>query len=76
MDKKNAIRRAKRPSKVLEENYWDCSVCTYRNNAEAFKCSMCDVRKGGRHSPHQLTEAAPVGQLAQEEASRAETQEC
>ncbi|KAH9645656.1 hypothetical protein HF086_005305 [Spodoptera exigua] len=45
MDKKNAIRRAKRPSKVLEENYWDCSVCTYRNNAEAFKCSMCDVRK-------------------------------
>lgn len=46
MDKKNAIRRAKRPSKVLEENYWDCSVCTYRNNAEAFKCSMCDVRKG------------------------------
>lgn len=46
MDKKNAIRRGKRPSKVLEENYWDCSVCTYRNNAEAFKCSMCDVRKG------------------------------
>lgn len=46
MDKKSAIRRAKRPSKVLEENYWDCSVCTYRNNAEAFKCSMCDVRKG------------------------------
>ena len=29
-----------------EENYWDCSVCTFRNNAEAFKCSMCDVRKG------------------------------
>lgn len=27
-------------------NYWDCSVCTFRNNAEAFKCSMCDVRKG------------------------------
>lgn len=46
MDKKNAIRRGKRPSKVVEENYWDCSVCTYRNNAEAFKCSMCDVRKG------------------------------
>ncbi|KAK4016135.1 YY1-associated factor 2 [Daphnia magna] len=39
-------RRAKRSSKQIEENYWDCSVCTYRNNAEAFKCSMCDVRKG------------------------------
>ena len=29
-----------------EDHYWDCSVCTFRNNAEAFKCSMCDVRKG------------------------------
>ena len=29
-----------------EDNFWDCSVCTFRNNAEAFKCSMCDVRKG------------------------------
>jgi len=25
---------------------WDCSVCTYRNNAEAFKCAICDTRKG------------------------------
>ncbi|XP_054280222.1 YY1-associated factor 2 [Macrosteles quadrilineatus] len=38
--------RTKRQAKVLEENYWDCSVCTYRNTAEAFKCLMCDVRKG------------------------------
>ncbi|UXI15325.1 Nose resistant to fluoxetine protein 6 [Sarcoptes scabiei] len=29
-----------------DSNSWDCSVCTYRNSAEAFKCSMCDVRKG------------------------------
>lgn len=36
----------KRQAKVLEENYWDCSVCTYRNTAEAFKCLMCDIRKG------------------------------
>lgn len=36
----------KRQAKVLEENYWDCSVCTFRNTAEAFKCLMCDVRKG------------------------------
>ncbi|XP_053695673.1 YY1-associated factor 2 isoform X1 [Sabethes cyaneus] len=46
MDKnKSPIRRAKRQSKVVEENFWDCSVCTYRNTAEAFKCLMCDVRK-------------------------------
>uniref|UniRef100_A0A1B6LWG7 RanBP2-type domain-containing protein n=1 Tax=Graphocephala atropunctata TaxID=36148 RepID=A0A1B6LWG7_9HEMI len=38
--------RTKRQAKVLEDNYWDCSVCTYRNTAEAFKCLMCDVRKG------------------------------
>lgn len=44
--KKSPIRRAKRQSKVLEDNFWDCSVCTFRNTAEAFKCLMCDVRKG------------------------------
>lgn len=44
--KKSPIRRQKRQSKVLEDNFWDCSVCTYRNTAEAFKCLMCDVRKG------------------------------
>lgn len=27
-------------------NTWDCTVCTYKNPAEAFKCLMCDVRKG------------------------------
>lgn len=37
--------RSKRQAKVLED-YWDCSVCTYRNTAEAFKCLMCDIRKG------------------------------
>ncbi|XP_055310382.1 YY1-associated factor 2 [Sitodiplosis mosellana] len=44
--KKSPIRRQKRQSKVLEDNFWDCSVCTYRNSAEAFKCLLCDVRKG------------------------------
>ncbi|KAL1513975.1 hypothetical protein ABEB36_003306 [Hypothenemus hampei] len=45
-NKKSPIRRAKRGPKVVEDNYWDCSVCTFRNTAEAFKCLMCDVRKG------------------------------
>lgn len=46
MDSKNQkIKRPKRTQKVIED-YWDCSVCTFRNTAEAFKCSMCDVRKG------------------------------
>ncbi|CAJ0960928.1 unnamed protein product, partial [Mesorhabditis belari] len=25
---------------------WECTVCTYRNKGEAFKCDMCDTRKG------------------------------
>ncbi|KAG8510117.1 YY1-associated factor 2 [Galemys pyrenaicus] len=40
-------RRPKRqPKPSSDEGYWDCSVCTFRNSAEAFKCMMCDVRKG------------------------------
>jgi YY1-associated factor 2 len=27
-------------------NTWNCSVCTFQNSPEAFKCLMCDVRKG------------------------------
>ncbi|XP_076369712.1 RING1 and YY1-binding protein-like isoform X2 [Tachypleus tridentatus] len=46
MDSKKSPNRSRRQSKPGEENYWDCSVCTYRNSAEAFKCLMCDVRKG------------------------------
>lgn len=39
--------RPKRMSKPSsEDGYWDCSVCTFKNSAEAFKCLMCDVRKG------------------------------
>ena len=39
------VYRAKR-AKSVEDGTWDCSVCTYKNSAEAFKCAMCDVRKG------------------------------
>lgn len=43
MDEKRS--RSKR-SKNVDEGSWDCSVCTYKNSPEAFKCEMCDVRKG------------------------------
>ncbi|XP_068950311.1 YY1-associated factor 2 isoform X2 [Petaurus breviceps papuanus] len=36
----------RQPKPSSDEGYWDCSVCTFRNSAEAFKCMMCDVRKG------------------------------
>ncbi|XP_055551033.1 YY1-associated factor 2 isoform X2 [Wyeomyia smithii] len=65
MDKnKSPNRRAKRQSKVVEENFWDCSVCTYRNTAEAFKCLMCDVRKGTSTRKPRLNSALVAQQAA------------
>ncbi|PAA68661.1 hypothetical protein BOX15_Mlig014229g1 [Macrostomum lignano] len=29
-----------------QQSNWDCSVCTYSNPAESFKCMICDTRKG------------------------------
>uniref|UniRef100_A0A8V0XEM9 YY1 associated factor 2 n=1 Tax=Gallus gallus TaxID=9031 RepID=A0A8V0XEM9_CHICK len=45
-DKKSPTRPKRQPKPSSDEGYWDCSVCTFRNSAEAFKCMMCDVRKG------------------------------
>ncbi|TWW61524.1 RING1 and YY1-binding protein [Takifugu flavidus] len=45
-DKKSPTRPKRHAKQTADEGYWDCSVCTFRNTAEAFKCSICDVRKG------------------------------
>ncbi|XP_041721261.2 YY1-associated factor 2 [Coregonus clupeaformis] len=45
-DKKSPTRPKRQPKPSADEGNWDCSVCTYKNTAEAFKCMMCDVRKG------------------------------
>lgn len=29
-----------------DAGWWDCSLCTYRNSAEKFKCEICDLRRG------------------------------
>ncbi|XP_067855976.1 YY1-associated factor 2 isoform X1 [Heptranchias perlo] len=50
-DKKSPTRPKRQPKPSTDEGYWDCSVCTFRNSAEAFKCSMCDVRKGTSTRP-------------------------
>jgi len=62
--KKSSIRRQKRHSKVLDDNFWDCSVCTYQNTAEAFKCLMCDVRKGTSTRKPRLNSALVAQQAA------------
>ncbi|XP_055047079.1 YY1-associated factor 2 [Misgurnus anguillicaudatus] len=48
MGDKRSPTRPKRQAKPSSDDggYWDCSVCTFKNSAEAFKCMMCDVRKG------------------------------
>uniref|UniRef100_A0A8C2YFV8 RING1 and YY1 binding protein n=1 Tax=Coturnix japonica TaxID=93934 RepID=A0A8C2YFV8_COTJA len=45
-DKKSPTRPKRQAKPAADEGFWDCSVCTFRNSAEAFKCSICDVRKG------------------------------
>lgn len=64
--KKSPIRRTKRQAKVLEDNFWDCSVCTYRNTAEAFKCLMCDVRKGTSTRKPRINPQLVAQQVAQQ----------
>ncbi|XP_077294014.1 ring and YY1 binding protein [Arctopsyche grandis] len=65
MEKKNGARRGKRHH-ATEDNSWDCSVCTYRNTAEAFKCLMCDVRKGTSTRKPRLNQALVAQQAAQQ----------
>ncbi|XP_066997147.1 RING1 and YY1-binding protein isoform X2 [Anabrus simplex] len=59
-------RKTKRHAKVLEDHFWDCSVCTYRNTAEAFKCLMCDIRKGTSTRKPRINPQLVAQQVAQQ----------
>nr|CAB3267815.1 YY1-associated factor 2-like [Phallusia mammillata] len=65
-DRKSILQSRKRIAKVLQDEYWDCSVCTYTNSPEAFKCSICDVRKGTSTRKPRLNQHI----VAQQEATR------
>ncbi|CAF4644619.1 unnamed protein product, partial [Rotaria sp. Silwood1] len=39
-------RKAKRSRVIVNDGTWDCSLCTYKNPCVAFRCEMCDSRKG------------------------------
>ncbi|XP_056604686.1 YY1-associated factor 2 isoform X1 [Triplophysa dalaica] len=45
-DKRSPTRPKRQAKPSSDDGFWDCSVCTFKNSAEAFKCMMCDVRKG------------------------------
>ncbi|XP_017261194.1 YY1-associated factor 2-like [Kryptolebias marmoratus] len=66
MGDKKSPTRPKRQSKLFsDDGFWDCSVCTFRNSAEAFKCMMCDVRKGTS-----TRKPRPVSQLVAQQVNQ------
>nr|XP_022299877.1 LOW QUALITY PROTEIN: RING1 and YY1-binding protein-like [Crassostrea virginica] len=65
MDERRSSGRAKR-QKPIDEGSWDCSVCTFQNPAEAYKCEMCDVRKGTSTRKPRLNAQIAAQQVAQQ----------
>ncbi|XP_023583673.1 RING1 and YY1-binding protein [Trichechus manatus latirostris] len=64
------LGRPKRQAKpAADEGFWDCSVCTFRNSAEAFKCSICDVRKGTSTRKPRINSQLVAQQVAQQYAT-------
>ncbi|XP_046355063.1 YY1-associated factor 2-like [Haliotis rubra] len=67
MEEKRSSSRSKRQSKSApDEGFWDCSVCTYKNSPEAYKCEMCDVRKGTSTRKPRLNSQLVAQQVAQQ----------
>ncbi|XP_026866934.1 YY1-associated factor 2 isoform X1 [Electrophorus electricus] len=64
-DKRSPTRPKRQPKPSSDDGYWDCSVCTFKNSAEAFKCMMCDVRKGTS-----TRKPRPVSQLVAQQVTQ------
>uniref|UniRef100_A0A3B5MU57 YY1 associated factor 2 n=1 Tax=Xiphophorus couchianus TaxID=32473 RepID=A0A3B5MU57_9TELE len=64
-DKKSPTRPKRQSKPFTDDGYWDCSVCTFKNSAEAFKCLMCDVRKGTS-----TRKPRPVAQLVAQQVNQ------
>ncbi|XP_034718863.1 YY1-associated factor 2 isoform X2 [Etheostoma cragini] len=66
-DKRSPTRPKRQPKPSSDEGFWDCSVCTYKNTAEAFKCMMCDVRKGtSTRKPRPVSQLVSQQQVTQQ----------
>ncbi|TRY82161.1 hypothetical protein DNTS_009469 [Danionella cerebrum] len=68
-DKKSPTRPKRQAKPIADNGFWDCSVCTYRNTAEAFKCSICDVRKGTSTRKPRINSQLVAQQVAQQYAT-------
>ncbi|KAM4740764.1 RING1 and YY1-binding protein B isoform 2-T2 [Anableps anableps] len=65
-DKKSPTRPKRQAKQTADDGYWDCSVCTFKNTAEAFKCSICDVRKGTSTRKPRINSQLVAQQVAQQ----------
>ncbi|KAK7145097.1 hypothetical protein R3I94_011255 [Phoxinus phoxinus] len=68
-DKKSPTRPKRQAKPTADDGFWDCSVCTFRNSAEAFKCSICDVRKGTSTRKPRINSQLVAQQVAQQYAT-------
>ncbi|KAH0507446.1 RING1 and YY1-binding protein [Microtus ochrogaster] len=68
-DKKSPTRPKRQVKPAADEGFWDCSVCTFRNSAGAFKCSICDVRKGTSTRKPRINSQLVAQQVAQQYAT-------
>uniref|UniRef100_A0A8C8C6I7 RanBP2-type domain-containing protein n=1 Tax=Oncorhynchus tshawytscha TaxID=74940 RepID=A0A8C8C6I7_ONCTS len=68
-DKKSPTRPKRQAKPSADDGYWDCSVCTFKNSAEAFKCSICDVRKGTSTRKPRINSQLVAQQVAQQYAT-------
>ncbi|XP_051986973.1 RING1 and YY1-binding protein B-like [Xyrauchen texanus] len=68
-DKKSPTRPKRQAKPTADDGFWDCSVCTFKNSAEAFKCSICDVRKGTSTRKPRINSQLVAQQVAQQYAT-------
>ncbi|XP_051947406.1 RING1 and YY1-binding protein A [Xyrauchen texanus] len=68
-DKKSPSRPKRQAKPSADDGFWDCSVCTFKNSAEAFKCSICDVRKGTSTRKPRINSQLVAQQVAQQYAA-------
>ncbi|XP_038624111.1 RING1 and YY1-binding protein-like [Tachyglossus aculeatus] len=65
-DKKSITRLKRQAKRTSVEEFWDCSVCTFRNSVETFKCGICDVRKGTSTRKPKINSQLVAQQVAQQ----------
>lgn len=54
--------------------WWNCSLCTYKNSADKFKCEICDLRRGtSTRKPRSSADTIVAQVVKQQEQIRQQT---